>query len=231
MIADKINRKLKKLRLQPIHVFLFHQTSEQFDESTMKPGDWTDIAVFKQNIIKLKEKYSFISLAEAYAKIKKDRIRVGKYAVLTSDDGWNSLREILPWLAEMNVPVTLFINPGYMDGGHFREKDSEKYLTSEDITSMYEISPSISLGSHGWFHKRSTDFTIPEFRTDVERSLSVLQRIKGFVPFWAYTYGAFDECTNGVLKDCGLIPVLIDGGVNFDDTNCIHRELIDGLSL
>ena len=92
----KISRKLKKIRLRPISVFLFHQVSDAFDESTMKRGDWTETGQFKHNLEFLKKKYRFVSLEKAHEMMRKDVFRFRDYAVLTSDDGWASLTNVLP---------------------------------------------------------------------------------------------------------------------------------------
>ena len=150
--VHKIKRKWMKLRLQPIRVFCFHQTSELFDASTMYPGDWTQIDQFKRSIEKLKKQYSFIPLTEAYDKLVQDRFRRGKYAVLTADDGWTSLKNILPWLASQRIPVTLFVNPSYLKGEEIRENGMNKLLTWDELNNLLVKYQNITIASHGWNH-------------------------------------------------------------------------------
>lgn len=230
-MLKKAGRKLKKFRLRPISVFLFHQVSDTFDESTMKQGDWTETGQFKRNIEILKKKYRFVSLEKAYEMMRKDVFRFRDYAVLTSDDGWASLNSILPWIADQGIPVTLFLNPGYFDGKHFREKDTEKYLLTEDIRAICDTYSNVTFGSHGWDHILATEQSEEEFRESVKRSFEVLQGFSIFVPFFAYTYGGYNEVHNRILKEQGFIPVLIDNGKNYDDYYRIHRELLDGITL
>ena len=230
-LLNRIGRKFKKFRLKPISVFLFHQVSGTFDESTMKPGDWTETGQFKRNIQILKRQYRFVSLEKAYEMMRMDVFRFREYAVLTSDDGWASLTNILPWIAEQKIPVTLFLNPGYFDGEHYREKDTEKYLLTKDIKDICDNYPSITFGMHGWEHIRATEQTVEEFRESVRSSFEVLRDYTIFVPFFAYTYGSSDESHDRVLSEYGFIPVLIDKGKNVDDLTCIHRELLDGVVL
>lgn len=230
-LMDKLHRKLKKMRLHPISVFLFHQVSNVFEEDTMKMGDWTEIGQFKNNIELLVKKYKFISLEKAYYKIRNDKFRFRNYAVLTSDDGWASLKNVLPWLNEKKIPVTLFLNPGYFDGQHFREKDSEKYLLIDDVESLSRMYPNVTIGMHGWEHVRATEQNESEFRDSVLKSLKALQVYPNNVPYFAYTYGSFNEMNDRVLKEFGIIPVLIDREKNIDDLSCIHRELLDGIKI
>ena len=230
-LGGRLRRKAKKLLLRPIHVFRFHQVSDAFDGSTMKPGDWSETGQFKANLRLLQEEYRFIPLDAAYRKMRRDRVRFRKYAVLTADDGWASLLNVLPWLKEQDIPVTLFLNPGYFDGVHFREKATEKYLLQDDIDALASEFPNVTVASHGWDHTRATLQTEEAFRDSVRRSVGALESYPNHVPFFAYTYGSNSPVTDQVLEEFGLVPVMIDKEANMDDLSRIHRELIDGIVL
>ena len=190
--------------------------------------DWTQSEVFKQNVLALKKKYTFICLQEAYNHISCDKFRNTNYAVLTSDDGWGSLKNILPWLAEEKIPVTLFLNPLYMDGKHYQSRDTEKFLTKEevaDLTKRYE--PFITIASHGWSHEDCVKMPMESFKESVRKSEEYLMPMKGKVPFYAFTFGRHTIKQLDFLEQCSLVPVLIDGIANYDDASCIHRECID----
>lgn len=216
--SDQIRQKLS-----PIHVFLFHQVSDFFDETTMFACDWTETEQFKGNVLKLKDKYEFISLEEAHRHLKNDDVRLKDYAVLTADDGWASLNNILPWLEQQNIPVTLFVNPDYADGKSFRNKKTERYLTRSEIES-YKM---VSIGLHGLEHISVSEMSETEFRDYVAKSVKQTSNFPGYVPYWAYTWGLYSEMNNIVLKDFGITPVYIDGEANIDNSEYIDRELLD----
>ena len=133
----KIRRKLKKLFLQPIRVFCLHHVCEIYDSESMYPCDWMELVKFKQKINALRvQGCHFISLKEAYTHLKNDLFRKKKYVVLTFDDGYKSLTEILPWLEEQNIPVTLFINGKYLDGKSYHDVEKESYLTYNELFSL-----------------------------------------------------------------------------------------------
>ena len=115
-VSQEIWHKLEKLRLQPIRVFCFQHVSTVRDPSVCQEEDWTQLDQFKQNIEKLCTQYSFISLSEACKTLHNDWFRSHKYAVLTTDDGLTSVLNVIPWLEEKRVPLTLFVNTRYMDG-------------------------------------------------------------------------------------------------------------------
>lgn len=218
-----------KLRLQPIQVYCFHQTSAKFDPTTMWKCDWTEIEQFKRNILKLKSEYTFISLSEAYEKLKSDSFRLKKYAVLTSDDGWASLKEILPWLNDLKIPITLFVNPCYLDGKHFQERETEKLLTGDELqTIVKEYEPWIAIASHGWVHRDVSKMPMEEFCKNVMDSERVLVNYPGKINFYAFTYGRYTQAEIEYLQKNGLIPVLVDGCPNREWELLIHRDFIDG---
>lgn len=224
-LINKIRRKWMKLRLQPIHVYCFHHVCAEFDAESMYAEDWLQIDDFKRAIINMKnEGRRFISLTEAYKHIANDKFRNRKYIVLTFDDGYASLKEILPWLEEQHIPVSLFINGKYLDGKSYRETPKEQYLTYDELFRL--TSPLIEIGSHGWEHIDATQMTEQEFATSVEKNIQLLSHHPRYIPFMAYTYGDYSSQTNVQLHNKNLIPIYVDGGLNYSDITAIHRELL-----
>lgn len=215
------------MRLQPIRVFCFHHVSDSFDESTMKRCDWLPTDMFNQLIHQLREEgYKFISLPEAQAKLQHDVFRRSKYAVLTADDGWASLKNILPWLNEQQIPITLFLNPAYLDGKHYREKNTERYLTDAEVVKLHEQYPLLTIGSHGWEHKDATIQTTEEFRENVNSAEAYLERLQNYIPYFAFTYGKYTKEQLEVIKNKGVTPLLVKGGKNYTSEEFIDREIL-----
>ena len=152
MWVSRIGKAIRKRYTQwcqkPIEVFLFHAVSDEFDERRNKRIDWSQTEDFKNRIYLLKRKYRFISLDEAYGRLRKDRPRWRRYAVLTCDDGFASVLDVLPFLEQEQVPVTLFINPKYLDGVSRREGYAidPQYLTRNQLWSL--DSPLVTIGMH-----------------------------------------------------------------------------------
>ena len=220
-------RKLLHLRLQPIHVYCFHQVSDSFDSNTMWECDWSQTEVFKQKVLSLKAKYSFVSLTEAYRHIVHDRIRIRRYAALTADDGWESLNHILPWLFEHKIPITLFLNPLYFDGVHKQIREAEKLLTMEEVEQIVSrYAPYVSIASHGWSHKDCLKMSMGEFEESVCNADTVLRFMRGYIPFYAFTYGHHNDGQISFLHNKGLIPVIMNGKINYR-SRIISRECID----
>ena len=230
-LFQRMMHRLSRMLLQPIPVFVFHQVSDALEPETMWECDWTQTDLFKQKISALKKRYTFISLPEVQEHLTKDRLRFRRYAALTADDGWASLANILPWLVEQKVPVTLFLNPSCLDGLHKNSRETDKLLTKEEVLRIVEEGkPFISVASHGWTHKDSTKMTLDEFEESVQKSEDVLAQIPGRVPYFAFASGRHTPKQVGYLKSKGLIPVFVDGAANEKDPTVIHRFCIDGRS-
>ncbi len=231
-LYQRIRHRLMRIRLHPIRVFVFHQVSEQFKPETMWECDWTQIDVFKNNLLELKRHYSFIPLEEAYKRLQHNFLRLKDYAVLTSDDGWASLKEILPWLTEQKIPVTLFLNPSCLDGRHKHSRETDELLTKDDLRQLTdEFRPFISIASHGWTHQSCTEMTPEEFADNVKKSEETLNVLSGKVPFYAFASGLWRQEQIDHLQQQNLVPVLVDGMKNDSGTSLIHRECLDGKTM
>jgi len=224
-ILAKIKRKLLHLRLQLIRIFCLHHVSKTFDAESMNEYDWMQIDEFKSKVLAMRRSgMKFVSLTEAYQHICNDWFRYKKYVVLTFDDGYASLKEILPWLEVQQIPVTLFINGKYLDGKSYRKNPNERYLTKDELFAL--TTPLIEIGNHGWEHIRVADMTDEEFRISVEQNVSLLSTHPNYIPFWAYTYGAYNDFTENYLYEQHLISVYVDGMKNYNEKQVIHRELL-----
>ena len=224
-LLKKVRNRWKKIRLQPIRVFCLHHVCEQFEAEAMNAGDWMALDEFKRKINALQDKgYEFISFTKAYRHLQDDYFRSKKYAVLTFDDGYKSLKEVLPWLEEQMIPVTLFINGKYLDGKSYRNRPTECYLSQDELFAL--SSPLIEIGSHGWEHKNALQMDAEEFRKHINMNIQLLKYHPNFVPFHAYTWGRHTKETNNILKDFYITPVYIDGMKNYNEINYIHREIL-----
>ena len=238
-LFHRISRKLTKLRLQPIRVFCFHHVSEVYDSLTMWEEDWVNTGVFRQWIVSMmKRGYTFISLSEAYIKLKQDKFRCKKYAVLTADDGYKSILNILPWLKEQNIPITLFVNPQYimedrigenmqnrLDQSQTKVSSGEIYLKMNDILSIQ--SPYATFAYHGYEHLDEWDMNEETFTQNLTRCIETMQRdFPNVIPFYAHTYGHATKRYDAILHEHGLTPVYVSGNSNYNDALHIDRELI-----
>lgn len=213
----------------------------------MCDSDWMEIGAFHHKVLLMQQSgVEFISLDQAYELLKassapfsnlysliSNLFRWKKYAVLTFDDGYKSLDEILPWLIEKNIPVALFINGKYTDGVSQRQVEGKHftYLTKDELQHYADISNGlISLQSHGFEHLDATAISPDAFREQIEKNVSTLSTSHFALVqprFHAYTWGRHNATTDAILQENNIIPVLVDGMKNYNDASCIHRELLE----
>lgn len=223
-IIDITFRRLQKILIQPIRVYCVHHICKQFESDWMYECDWMPMEQFQRKVLELKKSgVIFVSLAEAYQRMCTKRIRFRKYAVITVDDGYSTLNEVLPWLEKHSIPLTLFVNPDYASKKAYRESTKEQYLTTNELAKI-----NAEIGMHGLQHVDCSIMNEADFRAFADDSIQQTKKINhsAFIPFWAYTWGRYNEITDQILREKGIIPVYIDGMKNYSDTKCIHRELL-----
>ena len=229
---QRLKHLWSRIWFHPIQVFVFHQVSDVFEPETMWECDWTQTNAFKQRILAMKKKYTFISLTEVQRHLAQDKWRFRNYASLTADDGWASLTNILPWLVEQKIPVTLFLNPSCLDGKHWNSRETDKLLIGEEVVRVVEQgAPYITIASHGWTHTNSKTMSLEDFEDSVRMSEEALGRLPGHVPFYAFVSGRHTPAQVDFLRNRQLTPVFVDGQNNVNDPMSIHRHCIDGIPI
>lgn len=235
-LFHKINNRCTKLRLQPIRVFCIHQVTDTFDANSMWPCDWIQTDVFKQKVTELQKQYTFISLPEAQEYLRKDWFRCKKYAVMTADDGFASMKEVVPWLVEQNIPITLFINPIVWDGKTIAQnmkglpicdkRNGAKglYLLLDDLKALQ--SSLVTFGYHGFEHIDESRESHNTFINNFENCRVAMKDLQNVIPFFAHTYGRMTKENDAYLLKQGITPVYVSGGKNYNKRHLIDRELL-----
>jgi peptidoglycan/xylan/chitin deacetylase (PgdA/CDA1 family) len=240
-IVLKLERKLLRFRLQPVRVFCFHEVGENEENNP----DRIPMSFLMETIQQLLNcGYEFISLEEAHAHIKKDKIRIKKYAVLTADDGLKCQLNVLEWLEKKNIPITLCLNVlslnnktcglPYRKWYHIEDKETEKRYAEQLYISESELqrieSNLVTFALHGVNHdEAATEISLDDFKKDVETCMQKFVLNKHYVPYYTYKYGMHNRNTDEVLRQYNLTPILVDGEKNYNDASCIHRELLEAL--
>lgn len=226
MRARRLFKAIRRLWYNPIRVYCFHIVNDVFDPEKMWDCDWIQTESFKNSILKISSKTRFISITEAQHLLKQKFIRIRKYSVLTFDDGSSSLVDIMPWIAEQCIPVTIFVNPGVLYGDLKRDNPMD-LLTKVELKELVLKYPTyISIASHGSSHDDYSRVPLERFEKDVilaEESLAVFDNK---VPFFAYPYGRHTVETDSFLRCVGLTPVYCDGQDNYNNPSIIHREVL-----
>lgn len=226
-IIKRIKRKYAKYYRKPIEVFLFHAVSDEYDEKKNMLMDWSQTNDFMKHIHTLKSRYVFISLEEVYCKLSSNLPRWRRYAALTCDDGFSSVLNLLPFLEKEEIPITLFVNPKYLDGVSCRDgyAENQQYITHDQLWAL--TSPLVTVGMHGYEHDDATKKTTEEFDWSVEKCREILQSHPRFISYYAYTGGRHSDLTQQILHQKGIVPLLVRGKSNKRYNGAIERRPID----
>lgn len=246
ILINRVYRRISRLSVAPLHVFVFHHVSDPRNPLICAEQDWTSTDAFFSNLTLLQREYHFISLESAYRILCETKVfRHDKFAVLTTDDGLGTVPAILPWLEQKGIPLTCFVNAKFLDGESYKECDRVRIINEDptaDIPSVIRQqymdeetlfgldSPLLSIGSHGYEHLDATSLSRSDFATDVERCNCILKEHPRYIPFFAYPWGKHNSMTDNILKELRMVPVLVDGMANYNDSAFVHRECIDNLS-
>jgi len=91
----------------------YHQVSPRFDTLTNGKYIWNELSFFTCQLEFLKKNFTILSLTEAVAQLRENRIHETIIA-LTFDDADKSVTEyIMPALSQLNIPATFFVNTAY----------------------------------------------------------------------------------------------------------------------
>ncbi len=249
-LFHKVHHKWIKLTRQPIRILAFHHVADNYDPRIMWQCDYTNTTQFIRNITSfINAGYTFIPLTEAHRHLQKRTFRRQKYAVLTADDGYKTLFNILPWLYSRNIPITLFINSQYLDEHHWSKNNEIQALSTNDTINMNELCKELylsyaelqklskesngllTIGLHGHEHLLCSEISDSELKENANQCITELKKFENCIPYYAYPCDSYNENTHNILLALGLTPVTISGRMNYNNKNVIERECIDGCTI
>ena len=167
--------------------------------------------------------YTFVSADDVLAMLKRGKVLPRGSVWLSFDDGWRELlTHVLPVIRQRNIPVTLFIPSGIVEGdGKYpwlhdpahpgyspRSAKSEENGSREAITvgELREIAryPEVTIGSHTVSHPRTTVCTHERLRHEIGDCKRKLESLIGKeVKCFAYPEGIYDGRETPVLVEFG----------------------------
>ena len=107
---------------------------------------------------------------------------------------------MLPILERYRIPATVFVPS---DISAQTDPESRPRLTEAQLCTL-SISPLITIGSHAKTHRKFTELTPEEMRSEVHESADALERMAGKRPrFFAYPFGARSADAECAVKETG----------------------------
>lgn len=119
-----------------------------------------------------------------------------RLVAITFDDGFrDNLTVALPILEKFNLPMTLFVTPGFVG--------TTAYLSREELREISDH-PLVTIGAHGLHHRHFTKLSVAEARHELVESRRLLETItEKRVDLMAWPYGECDERMELLSEECG----------------------------
>ncbi len=215
-----------------VSVLIYHQVLPDPAE----PGEtMISIEKFKEQMRYLSDHgYTTITVAALVAFMKGGEVPE-KAIVLTFDDGWKSVKDVISILKDYGFKASFWLIP--------RSGVGYPYLDWSEIVNI-DKDPDFEIGAHSmnhpwegeslatWVEGKTPGKTLEDAAYEVRESKKILEeRLQRRVPYFAWPKGQYNEKLISVAKDAGYEALLtVEDGANRhgDDPFRIKRIYIDG---
>jgi peptidoglycan/xylan/chitin deacetylase (PgdA/CDA1 family) len=115
---------------------------------------------------------------------------------LTFDDGFrDNLIVALPLLEKFQLPMTLFVTPGFLD--------TDDYLSKAELHEMSKH-PLVTIGAHGLLHRHFSRLSYEEAKYELIESKLILEDItSNRIEFMAWPFGDCEPWLEQLSAECG----------------------------
>lgn len=168
-------------------------------------GPWKELYVEPENFVQqldwLQENgYSTVGLADVYDHWYRQKPLPEKPVVLTFDDGYRNMYDIVfPLLLARDMQATFFLYPSKFN--------TPTGLTTEMVAEM--AAKGMEIGSHTYSHSDLTKISSAQMKKELEDSKRVLEEITGRpINFLCYPSGRFDQKVIEKSKEGGYLAAV-----------------------
>jgi peptidoglycan/xylan/chitin deacetylase (PgdA/CDA1 family) len=142
--------------------------------------------------------WKFVSLSSYVTGLRDGTTQRQRLAAVTFDDGWRDNYEFaVPVLVELQVPATIFVVSGAMEG-----VSDERRMTVPQLRELADYG--IAVGAHSRTHPRLTSLNSAALKNEVLGSRCELQDQIGLqVRFFAYPGGRFNQAVVDSVQSAG----------------------------
>ncbi len=190
--------------------------------------------------------YEIVGIDGLIAILNGAKIRKGKLAVLTFDDGfYGNYKYAIPIMKKYSVSGVFAVVGGYMDDKRLTDKTAKYgYMDEDDVKNASKY---VEIASHTYaLHgdkgrigvKKLRGESLDEYKRviqkDFKKNHDKITKITGTKPYiFAYPYGLYNETSEQVLSDMGYICTLTcNEGKNYltniSDLKLLKRYNRDG---
>ncbi len=203
-------------------VLCYHSFSNNGNRYAVKKS------VFEQQLSRLKWSADFIGYDEFLSYKKNKNVNKPK-ALITIDDGFKSVLDILPITKKLGIPVTLFVlaQPQYANRSEL--KTNEELLSWDEI--KYLKKSGWTIGSHGLTHADISKLKPEEAAKEIALSKAIIEsKIGSEVTTFAFPKGHYSDSLVNVARNAGYHHIFsVEAGYvdSLVKGNVIPRTIID----
>lgn len=173
-------------------VLAYHRVSEDPTSLCVKLD-----AFNKQLSFLSRRRFRNLSLNEYLNRLSEGKkILVGKYVIITFDDGWSdNYITAFPILQKYGFVATIFLTVAYIG-------ERKDYLSWDQVMEMKRAG--FDFGSHTLTHPHLTKIPIAKARQEIMESKELLESHLGEeIKTFCYPYGEYDQDIIEVVKEAG----------------------------
>ncbi len=208
------------------HMLCYHRIGADDESDSLTIPRW----LFEQQMALLHRDYRPIVLGTAVECLVQQRPLPPRAVVVTFDDGYeDTFTRALPLLQQWEIPATVFVTTGYVDGlSSLAWRLKAPMLSWSMVRELAQAG--LEIGSHTLTHPELAQLSFREAEEELVSSKHRLEDVvQQRVELLAYPYGhvrSFDEETQRLVMEAGYhAAVTTIPGSNGSDTNrfALHR--------
>jgi peptidoglycan/xylan/chitin deacetylase (PgdA/CDA1 family) len=184
---------------------------------TQSPVD-VPIEAFRQQLSELREYAQVCSLAEAVAHLEAGTDSTRPFVVITFDDAFDNFRtSAWPILQELQIPATLYVPVGFVEGVSGAPLRGAEQLRSIEWSALRTLAsdPLLNIGSHSWQHQDLRRLRDEELRHDLRRSRNHLQdRLQRPIEDFCYPQAKWSRAVENEVRAVYRTAVVAGGRRN-----------------
>jgi peptidoglycan/xylan/chitin deacetylase (PgdA/CDA1 family) len=191
-----------------------------------------DPARFRSQMSTLRQRgYRFVSLSQFAGYLSEGKPPDGVCAVTFDDGTVDNVELLAPLLAEIEVPVTVFVCPGLLGKAHFAmpSQAGVRLMNADELLEL-DSSPFLDIGSHTSTHAdlsgASSEYAYREMASSKHDLEELLQRP---VDAFAYPKCCYSSACPDAARRAGYSIAVTCGGLGGWNQFELNRESIDSL--
>lgn len=166
---------------------------------------------FKSHIQKIKQTHTPLSLSQLHNHLRSNQPLVGKYFILTFDDGYADIFKTREFLKKEKVSPCVFVLTDHQSINRHNLGTKKTFLSTDQLKFL--IQDGWDIGSHGATHIELSQATDQQLAYEIFESKKTLEmRLDSKILFFAYPKGDYSMQVLKEIKQAGF-----GLGVSMDD--------------